>query len=177
MNISIVENNKTAKTNIKSAMQRAENLFILGSKNVLELCVGPSLKDLEECYSKFNIKVTGNDIEKRWKEYYPKGSWIIGDCFNIDYSKFDTIVFAPPLSKGCTGRREDSLSIDQVFPTYNDFLLQSHTNKLKVLVLPGRSFATKEDRKQFYKLTSKVRKYDLVPLTDGKIVKYWDLYV
>lgn len=152
MNISKFSDNKTAKTNITTAKQRAEFFNSLGIKSVIELCVGPSLKYLENEYSKYNIETFGNDIDKRWKEYYRNGKWIIGDCFNITIPNVDAIVFAPPLSIGCSGKREDSLSIDNVFPRYDDFLkVYQGYNKLKVCVLPGRTLSTKEDRKQYYK--------------------------
>jgi hypothetical protein len=176
MNISCVSDNKTARTNVESASQRADNLFVLGVTNVLELCVGPSLATLEAEYKKYSIKCTGNDIDSRWKRYYPQGRWIIGDCFSIDYSGFDAIIFAPPLSKGCTGKREDSLSVMDVYPRYTDFL-QKAKNKILCLTLPGRTMATKNDRDQFYKLVSSIIEYELVPLTKNGLVKYWDLYI
>ena len=175
-NLSIVADNITARTNAQSAQQRAENMYLLGVKKVLELCVGPSLCVLEKEYSKYGITCYGNDIDSRWKRYYPAGKWIIGDCFSIDYSEFDGVVFAPPLSKGCTGKREDSLSIMDVRPRYVDFL-NLNISKTMCLVLPGRAMATKRDRDQFYKLISKVQQYQLVPLTKNGVTKYWDLYI
>jgi hypothetical protein len=184
MNTSIVDDNSTARTCFDAAMQRAENLAIIGAKRVIELCVGPSLKQLAYCYSKFNIDVTGNDIEKRWADYYPQGKWVIGDCFGVSYQNFDTIVFAPPLSVGCTGTRENSLSIDKVYPKYNDFL--KHTSGLGkniVLVLPARSLSNKYDRLQFYKLTNYIStfnsNFDVVELKSGRrmITKYVDVYI
>lgn len=173
--ISLFDNKSTAKTCVDVADQRAENLAILGVKNVIELCVGPSLKQLERAYTRFNIQVTGNDIEQRWQKFYPKGKWIIGDALNIDYSGFDAIVFAPPLSHGCSGKRNDSLRISQVKPSYKDFLKASQNIKAKkILVLPGRSFATKYDRRDFYEFTSSISNYQIVPMKSKKIVKYYD---
>lgn len=180
LNISKVNDETTARTNNDSALQRAENLFILGAKNVLELCVGPSLKTLEEHYKQFKIKCTGNDIEKRWEKYYPEGKWLIGDCFEIDYKLFDAVVFAPPLTKNCTGKRCDSLSVEQIVPSYYDFLEKTKDYKgIRVMVLPGRSFKTSYDRKQTYRLLSKIKNYNIVPLTEGKrkITKYVDIYI
>lgn len=178
MNTSLVADHLTAKTNKDVAKQRAENLFVLGAKNVLELCVGPSLRELESAYKLFNIKVTGNDIDPRWKRFYPKGNWIIGDALNIDYKDFDAIVFAPPLSRGCSGKREDSLRISQVNPSYKDFLLVSSSFVgLKVLVLPGRSLATRQDRKDFYNLVFQFSNFEIVEMKSKNITKYFDLYL
>lgn len=179
MNTSTVENSQTAKTRVSCAQQRAQNLFCLDSKRVLELCVGPSLKSLEEAYRAFGIEVTGNDIEERWQKFYPQGKWIIDDARNVNTEGFDTVVFAPPLSKGCSGTREDSLSIDQVFPSYYDFL--ESKAKTLVLVLPGRTLSVKDDRKQLHKLlgvmqaTNKWKTLEIVPLVD-KVTKYVDIY-
>ena len=179
MNTSLVEDDKTAKTRVSCAFQRAENLFCLGSKNVIELCVGPSLQSLEKAYRSFGIEVTGNDIEDRWQKFYPQGKWIIDDARNVNTEGFDTVVFAPPLSKGCSGTREDSLSIDQVFPSYYDFL--ESKAKTLVLVLPGRTLSVKDDRKQLHKLlgvmqaTNKWKTLEIVPLVD-KVTKYVDIY-
>ena len=186
LNISNVADDKTARTNIDSALQRAENLYVMDVKSVLELCVGPSLKTLDGCYSKFGISVTGNDIDYRWKQYYSEGKWIIGDCFKIDYSKYDAVVFAPPLSKGCSGKREDSLSIDNVVPSYYDFIESTKDyDGVKVLVLPARSMSTSQDKNQFYKLIDNLNKYyfpdnyDIVALKQNKrnITKYFDIYI
>lgn len=145
--------------------------------------MGPSLATLESAYHQFGISVTGNDIDKRWKTFYEEGNWIIGDALSISYSGFDTIVFAPPLSKGCTGKREDSLQIEQVTPSYYEFLKRMQTENedlLGVLVLPGRSISTYFDRVQFFKLMSKMYSLKLnfkhERLTDGKITKYYDVY-
>ena len=179
MNVSTESDDSTARTRTSCAEQRAEHLSMLGSKNVLELCVGPSLKTLEVQYSKHGIQVTGNDLEPRWKAYYPKGKWIIGDARLVSTKGFDTVVVAPPLSKGCSGSREGSLCIDEVFPSYYDFL-ELDTKNL-VLVLPGRTLSVKEDRKQLHKLLACVAKkniwtnVEVVPLAD-KVTKYVDVY-
>jgi hypothetical protein len=174
-NISEFSDYQTAHTDPTCATQRAENLSILGIKSVLELCVGPSLRDLENEYHKFGIEVTGNDIDPRWKEFYPKGKWIIGDATKVDTSGFDAVVIAPPLSKGCSGRREDSLSLDKVCPSYYNFLHMR--NKVMVFVLPGRTLSIREDREQLHKFLSCLTgKVEIVPLKK-KVVKYLDVYV
>jgi hypothetical protein len=180
LNISLVENEKTASTRPSCADQRSDYLSVLGAKKVLELCVGPSLRSLEMSYSRNNIAVIGNDIEKRWQTFYSKGKWVIGDALQVSYDGFDAVVFAPPLSRGCTGRREDSLSVSEVFPKYTSFLERLSEISIAVLVLPGRSFATRYDRAESYSLLSKINKtYDVVPLYDekGKVVKYYDVYI
>lgn len=183
MNTSILNDDKTARTNPESALQRAENLWILGSKKVLELCCGPSLKVLSKSYKRFGIKCWGNDIEERWINYYPEGKWILGDCLTLNVNDFDTLVFAPPVTKGCTGKRVDSLELEKVNPSYYDFINTYKNFKgTIVLVLPSRSIATNYDRKQYYKFInylSKLYKVDVVPLTEGKrkIRKYVDVYL
>lgn len=180
MNISSVSDDSTARTCLECAQQRAENLSILGAKSVLELCVGPSLEILELSYQPYEIQVTGNDIDSRWKRYYPKGKWIIGDALKIDYSNFDAIVFAPPLSRGCTGKRQDALMIDQVQPSYNEFISKTADYPgIIVLVLPGRSLASAQDRKQYFKLMNGLSGASMVPLRAGRreTVKYYDIYL
>ncbi|KKN65712.1 hypothetical protein LCGC14_0478510 [marine sediment metagenome] len=186
MNLSFVSNAETARTNKEAAFTRAENLAMLGASNVLELCVGPSLETLEDAYNSYVINVTGNDIEPRWKNYYTKGKWVIGDALNVDYSNYDSIVFAPPLSVGCTGTRKDSLSIDGVTPSYYKFLFGILIKKYPgniVLVLPARCLSTRKDRQQLYRLLSFISKNnltsELVELKCGrrKIRKYVDLYL
>ena len=78
-NVSDFSDERTAKTCLDVAKKRAFHLAVCGSKNILELCVGPSLKTLENEYSKFNMNVSGNDIQKRWKKSYPNGNWKIRD--------------------------------------------------------------------------------------------------
>jgi hypothetical protein len=152
MNVSMFSNDKTANTVEDVARNRSQWLHSLGAKKVIELCVGPSLEVLENHYKEVGIECHGNDIDRRWQIYYPKGKWFIGNCFDISYLDYDVCIFAPPLSKGCSGKREDSLQIDQVFPKYTDFLKMPF--KKGLLVLPARSLSTREDRKQFYKLLS-----------------------
>lgn len=173
-NISTFEDNKTANTKFICALQRAENLAILGCKNVLELCVGPSLKTLYEAYKKFDINVVGNDIDIRWKKFYPSGNWIIDDAKNIDTSFFDATIFAPPLTKHCSGKREDSLSLTEVVPSYYDYL--NLNSKYSVYVLPGKTLSIKEDRKQLYKFLANFNNYNIIPLKN-KVIKYIDIYV
>jgi len=179
-NISRYSDRKTANTNIVCAAQRAENLAILGSKKVLELCVGPSLKRLKRQYAKYGISCAGNDIDPRWREYYPEGEWYIGDALSLDadLTKFDTVVFAPPLSNGCSGKREDSLRLDFVTPGYIQFLERYKNFKgIKVLVLPGRTLSLKDDKKLLYRLLERIgSSYDVVPLRN-KVTKYVDIYI
>jgi hypothetical protein len=150
------------------------------------LCVGPSLPVLKECYKKYNIDVIGNDIDKKYLKQSP--DMIIGDCFNISYYRWPdgndyelynpVVVFAPPLSKGCSGKREDSLSIDDVTPSYYDFIRIRRSKA--VLVLPGRFKATKQDREQYYKLITQLYYHNInfivVPLIN-KVIKYYDVYL
>ena len=173
MNVSQFTDQQTAHTNYTCALERACNLAILGCQCVLELCVGPSLKVLESAYKEYNIDVVGNDIDPRWKKYYPKGKWIIGDARIIDKRGFDAIIVAPPLSRGCSGRREDSLSLEDVFPSYYDFL--NLDTKIIVYVLPGRTLSIKRDRKELYKFLFHINLIEVVPLKN-KIVKYVDVY-
>lgn len=178
-NISLYSDAMTANTRLKCASQRAENLAILlrPGARVLEMCVGPSLHRLEGEYAKYGIECVGNDIDKRWKNYYPTGRWIIGDALALDISNFDAVVFAPPLSKGCSGRREDSLSLEKVNPSYRNFLQAYRDFKgIKAMVLPGRTLSVKHDRDELYKLLNEINNYEVVPLRD-KVVKYVDIYI
>lgn len=185
-NVSKFSDKKTANTSLVCADTRASELWKLGVNNVLELCVGPSLSVLESFYKERNMECWGNDIDARWEKYYPKGKWIIGDAIEVfknHYFKFDGIVFAPPLSIGCSGKREDSLKIFDINPSYIDFLETMKKVNFKghvVFVLPGRALATKEDRNQFYKLLNMinanygdVRRVDLI---DG-CRKYTDIHI
>lgn len=164
------------------AKQRAENLSILGVKSVLELCVGPSLRTLETVYKGQGIIATGNDIDSRWKRYYPAGKWLIGDAAQLKNTlAFDAIVVAPPLSKNCSGKREDSLSVEEVNPKFVDFLHLK--NRVVVFVLPGRTLSVKTDIEQLHKLIGQIRKeqpwrknIDIVPLKE-KVNKYVDIYI
>lgn len=176
-NVSRFSDSKTASTNVPCAIQRAENLAILGVRTVMELCVGPSLERLEQAYKQYGIEVTGNDIEDRWQRFYPRGNWIIGDAREVDVSRFDAVVVAPPLSKNCSGLRLDSLSIEEVTPRYDSFL--NLDNRVLVFVLPGKTLSLKEDRRQLHKLLSQVttdRNTNVVPLKN-KVTKYVDLYL
>ena len=167
----------TANTCEVCAKQRAENIFYLYKPNrVLELCVGPSLSVLEKCYSYYGVDAIGNDIDKKYLKQSP--NMIIGDCFTVDYNVADVVVFAPPLSKGCSGKREDSLSIKDVNPSYYDFLKVRRSKA--VLVLPGRSKATKKDREQFYILLNTLYCNNInfiVSELRNKVVKYYDIYL
>lgn len=178
-NISLYSDSCTANTRLKCAMQRAENLAILLPKGakVLEMCVGPSLHRLENEYRKYGITCVGNDIDPRWQQYYPSGKWMIGDALNLNVSGFDAIVFAPPLSVGCSGRREDSLSLEKVNPSYRRFLeAYREFSGIKTMVLPGRTLSVKHDRRELYKLLNEINDYEVVPLKD-KVVKYVDIYI
>jgi hypothetical protein len=121
VNISTVALDKTARTSQEAAQQRAKYISDLGCKKIIETCVGPSLKTLEQEYSKYGIECWGNDIDSRWAKYYIEGKWVIGDALALRCSAFDLVVFAPPLSKGCSGKREDALSPLSVQPSYFDF--------------------------------------------------------
>lgn len=179
-NTSIVADNATARTAPECADQRADHLFVLGARNVLELCVGPSLPELERAYRARGMSVTGNDIEPRWQRAHPSGQWIIGNALEVDLKGFDAVVFAPPLSLGCTGRREDSLSVLDVRPSYLDFVggLNSSWHGIVVLVLPARSLSTRHDREQYFHLVSSLPPGELIPLRSSRrgIVKYHDYY-
>lgn len=183
MNISLYEDLKTASTNRICAKQRAEFLKQLGIRKVLELCVGPSLKILQQEYDKQNIECWGNDIDKRWKNYYQNSNWFIDDAFNVvkeQYRNFDAIVFAPPLSKGCSGKRNDSLSIFEVKPNYLDFikLIESLSyHGIIILTLPGKTWSNRKEKTEYYKLLSYLYgKFEFEPLElfDG-CRKYIDL--
>lgn len=183
MNTSILTDNETARTDPECAIQRAENLAVFGVKSVLELCVGPSLRVLEAAYAQHGISATGNDIDRRWARYYPQGKWEIGDAFSIDPNPYDAVVFAPPVTKGCTGRRIDALRINEVNPSYNRFLfmmsLWGYSGTI-VMVLPARSIATSEDRREFHDLVDPLGvPYEVVPLhaERRKIRKYVDIYI
>lgn len=179
-NISRVSDKSTANTHISCATQRAENLAALGTKKVLELCVGPSFETLEKQYQRLDIEFFGNDIDYRWKKYYPSKNWIMGDCTTLALPRaIDSVVFAPPLSFGCSGKRSDALSIDEVFPSYINFL--NLPCKITTLVLPARSFSTYRDKTQFYKLLHRIysttdKNIEVIPLYH-KVRKYVDIYI
>lgn len=188
MNVSCLSDHLTARTNPTSAKQRAEYLSILLKPQaaILELCVGPSLKVLEEAYRQFDLVVVGNDIELRWQRYYPHGKWLIANALQLNYDCFDAVVFAPPVTRGCTGKRCDSLMIHEVCPTYLDFIHKVKYDKyhgICVCVLPARALrGTTYDRREYYTLISKIREVssymEVIPLTEGRrhIMKYIDVY-
>ncbi len=177
MNLSVLSDEATARTDPEAALQRAENLAVLGARSVLELCCGPSLRVLERSYAAVGIACSGNDIDRRWRKYHPTGSWVMGDALQVDWSPYDAVVFAPPVTRGCTGRRADALRISEVFPRYSDFLARPH-HGIKVMVLPARALATGYDRSEMYELIGD-RTVEVVPLTSGRrrIRKYVDVYV
>lgn len=182
-NLSLYADELTASTSVDCATQRAENMSILGVRSVLELCVGPSLSVLSAEYSRFGIRTIGNDIDSRWLKHAAHMSWRIGDCLSIGWDGADAVVFAPPLSKGCSGKREDALSIDAVAPSYTSFVDRFKTENVGVgvLVLPARSLATQDDRRQLHSLLSRLNGFNasVVPLASRKrnIRKYVDVYV
>ena len=102
---------------------------------------------------------------------------MIGDALDLDVSGFDAIIFAPPLSMGCSGSREDSIPLEQVNPLYRSFLqtYRGYTG-VKAMVLPGRTLSLRHDRDELYKLLNDIPDYELVPLRD-KVVKYVDIYM
>lgn len=166
MNLSNRDDETTARTCPEAAQQRASFLHSWGAKSVLELCVGPSLETLTEAYRVYGIECWGNDIDPRWKHYYPPGNWIIGDALTIELSGWvDAVVFAPPLSRGCSGRREDSLQVEQVTPSYLDFLRRweqlpkGRGPGHAILVLPARTMVPGRDHEQLYKLMDQVRRF------------------
>ena len=164
-----------ATTCPEAAAQRAAHLARLGAQRVLELCVGPSLATLRQAYAAHGLTVTGNDIDPKWQPD------LLGHCFTIDWSEHDTIVFAPPLSRGCTGRREDALTIGAIQPRYVDFLRR--LNRRGVLVLPARSWATSADRRAYYEVIACAHAAGFTteprPLIAGRrqIRKYIDVYL
>lgn len=179
-NVSVADDLGTASTREECARQRATHLAVMGARDVLELCVGPSLETLERAYGEKGLRVTGNDIDTRWRRFYPKGRWVMGDAMSVPYDGFDAVVFAPPLSEGCLGTREASLSVDQVRPSYRDFLQRVKGFRgVVTLVLPGRSLSTRHDRKQLFALTSTLPSCEVVPLTSGRrqVTKYVDVYI
>lgn len=181
-NVSLLPDALTAHTDPECARQRADNLAILGARSVLELCVGPSLRIMEEAYGRHGMTVTGNDIDARWIRHHPEGRWIIGDALTVDPRGFDAVVFAPPLSHGCTGRRGDSLSVCQVTPGYRDFMTslrrRSYPGQV-VMVLPARALAPGYDSTETYDLLAQIGHHEVVPLYAGRrrIRKYVDVYL
>jgi len=183
VNISKYSDSRTANTCLVCAEQRAENLASLGVRTAIELCVGPSLSVLENVYKQRDISVTGNDIDPRWQAFYPRGKWIIGDAREINpriLSVFDAAIVAPPLSRGCSGRREDALGLTQVQPAFESFL--GLPTKVQVYVLPGKTLSLRQDRSDLHAFLKKIKtKYrtasvEVVPLKN-KVTKYVDVYV
>ncbi len=185
MNLSTYPIESTATTCEDCARQRMEHLAVLSVRTSLELCVGPSLRTLTRLGAEHGIVVTGNDIDPRYRAAYPAGRWVIGDALTLDYAPYDAVAFAPPLSRGCSGKREDALMIEDVAPRYSDFLAKVRGSKVRVavLVLPARSTATPGDRAQLHRLVA-VTMADgwapsVVTLTAGPrhITKYVDIYL
>ena len=181
MNLATLPEDETARTDPECAAQRAENLAILGVGSVLELCVGPSLRVMEAAYSACGIVVTGNDVDERWRRYHPEGRWEMGDCLTVDPRPYDAVVFAPPVTRGCTGRRADSMRVSEVEPGYGRFLCALHAwgfAGVGVLVLPARAVATSLDRQETYELLSSLGSYEMIALhaERRRIRKYVDVY-
>lgn len=198
-NTSVVADDDTARTSRVIAAQRAENILSLrqlgrSSPWVTELCVGPSARILYDEYRKVGIECMFNDIEEKWRKYaniqkrysslYTE-MWEIGNCLTVSWGPTDVVVFAPPLSRGCSGRREDALMIDEVTPGYYNFLQEWSKRRescwydTAVLVLPARCLSTKEDRAQYHKLLgvcSVLGNVEAVEMIDG-CRKYVDVYI
>lgn len=178
LNLAQLSDDETARTDPECAAQRADHLDVLGVCSVLELCVGPSLRVLEAAYVRHGITVTGNDLDQRWQRYYPQGRWMIGDALAISWAGFDAVVFAAPVTRGCTGRRVDALQISQVQPSYAAFIARPYAGQ-RVMVLPARAYATAHDRRELHALLARIKgPYDTVALTSGRrqIRKYVDVY-
>lgn len=188
LNLSVVSDEETASTCYEVAQQRAENLDCLGVRYVTELCVGPSMPILDRAYRDRDMWMWGNDIDPRWSKIHEPiygGRWIEGDALQVSWIGH-AVVFAPPLSRGCTGRREDALRISQVQPYYSDFLREwvdrGPYPRVAVMVLPARSLSTSRDRAEYHALLTQAARFgtvDALPLVAGrrKIRKYVDVYV
>lgn len=177
LNISSYSDIKTARTCQVCARQRAENLSILGAKTVLELCVGPSLSMLEKEYSRVGISVVGNDIDFRWKNHYPNGQWIIEDARKLveSHNNFDALVVAPPLSRGCSGKREDALLLEEVTPSYYDFINKRYG--ITVYTISAKTYVLKQGREQLYKFLACLEgKVEVDCLRSKGTIKYVDVY-
>ena len=154
-NTSLYPVNKTAKTHELCLQQRIQNVkSIFPEVNfVLETCAGISSVKIAKAYKEAGYQISTNDIDSRYKKHEP--NMIVGNALTLDFSSYDLVVFAPPLSKGCSGRREDSLSIYEITPSYESFLDRAfHFKNLKGvgLVLPGKTFSSASDTAQFYQL-------------------------
>jgi hypothetical protein len=171
---------QVASTCASVALARASRLAGLGCTRVIELCVGPSLSVLQSAYSRMGISCTGNDIDSRWTR--AGGPWIRGDAMEIDISWADAVVFAPPLSAGCTGCRADALCVDAVRPGFVPFMKKEKLPQTVVLVCPARSLATREDRNQLYRLVAtcwtRSASIEVVEAMDerGRVRKYTEVW-
>ncbi len=161
MNLSALPIEDTASTHPEVAHARALHAHHCGVKTVLELCVGPSAPVLHEAYRQVGISPLFNDIDPRWSASFPEYQWVGRDCFAAAHfclragPLLDLVVFAPPLSAGCTGTREDSLMIEEVVPSYWAWLrllADLPARPLTCTVLPARSLSTRHDKAQFYAL-------------------------
>jgi hypothetical protein len=152
-NITTVELHKTANTCLGAAEIRAQLVAGLGVKKALELCVGPSNQVMKDAYRRYGIDCIGNDIDSRWNPD------ILGDCLEIDYQG-RYVIFAPPLSRGCSGTREDSLSPMQVQPGFINFINTARARKLNraMMVMPARSLSTRQDRTELHKILNHAHK-------------------
>ncbi|HEU5116104.1 MAG TPA: hypothetical protein VFT74_05445 [Isosphaeraceae bacterium] len=196
MNLAIADDDDTvARTCPEAAVQRAQRMYDHGITSVMELCVGPSLRQLHLAYRQKGIFCCGVDIDVRWKNYAEQwnlqNEMIVSDALRTMYHA-QAVVFAPPVSRGCTGKREDMLRIDEVGPRYLDFLAEYVRQRccgisrpqLAVLVLPARSTrGDRIDREQFNRLRSDCYEYaDHVETFEIKvgrrqITKYVELWL
>lgn len=180
----------TATTNQDCIDQRIQNIkrAFPSSLKIIETCAGISSVFLKESYREAGFHITTNDIDPRYQRY--EKDMVIGDVLSLDFSSYDVVVFAPPLSRGCSGNREDSLMIEEVRPSYREFLANTiFLENLQgiCLVLPGRTFSTARDKEQFYSLVSCI--YNLFSshqpngqafekkLVVKRCTKYVDLYL
>lgn len=189
MNVSTVPDELTASTSEEVARQRADALCRIDRvESVLELCVGPSFRTLYDAYAAKGIVCFGNDIEERWQPNDKELNfrWVQGDAMQLSYDRtpYDAVVFAPPLSRGCTGKREDALRVDQVQPDYVEFIKKiawtARPPTFVVLVLPGRSLSTKRDHEATYKVVSHASAIGIVELQErivGGVMKYLDIVI
>lgn len=175
-----VKTGPVASTCDAVARARARRMSTLGIQSVIELCVGPSLSALQHAYSAYKIECTGNDVDMRWTSL--GGPWVCGNAMHVGIAGFDAAVFAPPLSNGCTGRREDSLSVDEVTPSFHDFIDRNDTPEFVVLVCPARALATGPDKAQLYRLLShawhRFGSVEVIEAKDarGRIRKYTEIW-
>lgn len=175
-NLSLYSLSDTASTNAQVAKQRAAHFASLGIKDVIELCCGPSLQVLSQAYRYQGIRCVGNDIDPRYAVEEPLLGWKLGDCFDIEITE-EMVVFAPPLSRGCSGKREDALSIFEVRPGYAQAVTH-FKSKYLTLVLPGKTLSLKQDKSELYKLLSMCYESGWIPKYYPRIVgctKYIDI--